>query len=201
MENRRRVAETLGLRTDNFFFLHQVHGHRVVEARRISHPSPHADAVITDKRGIALAIKTADCVPILLCDPERPAVAAIHSGWRGTAKNIIKGTISMMESKYRTKREKIIAAVGPAIGPCCYEVDRTVAAALLDEKELGPSEKDGKFFIDLTSLNIRQLKAEGLEEKNITAINLCTFCHKKFFFSHRRDHGLTGRQISVIMIL
>lgn len=200
IHNRALIARGFGLKTDQFFFLRQVHGNQVVLANGKSAAAPGADAAITDGRHIALAVKTADCVPILLCDPQRPAIGIVHAGWRGTALNIAGATVAEMEKHFGTERENLLAAVGPAIRGCCYEVDDKVLSALTPWVDTRLKKKGEKFYIDLPRINLKQLIASGLKEENIAVINYCTACEAALFFSHRRDQGLTGRQLSFIMI-
>ncbi|HOL59011.1 MAG TPA: peptidoglycan editing factor PgeF [Syntrophales bacterium] len=199
-ENLFVIARAFGFDVGQFFFLHQVHGRKVIRVEGRASTIPDADAAITDQKGLALAIKTADCVPILLCDPERPAIGAVHAGWRGTAGQIAMETVEAMERAFGTKRASLLAALGPGIGACCYEVDERVVSALKRWEGPGIYGKENKFFVDLALINARQLLAADLTEDHIAMMDLCTSCQGHLFFSHRRDRGKTGRQLSFIMI-
>lgn len=199
-ENRSLIARAFGLQETDFLFLRQVHGSDIIVADGQDLRKPEADAVITRRRGLALAIKTADCVPILLCDPEAPAVAAIHAGWRGTAGKIAPRTVSLLEKTYGSRRESLLIAIGPSIRACCYEVDKAVFSQFESWEGSGASKRGNQFYLDLPIINARQLLASGIKEKNMVIVNLCTACEEGLFFSHRREKGITGRQLSFIMI-
>ncbi|HBN08553.1 MAG TPA: peptidoglycan editing factor PgeF [Cyanobacteria bacterium UBA8530] len=177
----------------------QIHGNEVV---RVDHEAEflEGDALITNKAGIPVAVMTADCVPILLNDPVRGAIAAIHAGWRGTEKKIVQATIARMGLEYGTLPKDLFAAIGPAIGPCCYEVGSEVFSELskLPGAEDCLSERSGKTYADLKKLNSHQLKEAGVTEISIS--DSCTRCEKELFFSYRRDGAHAGRMISAIEI-
>ncbi|MCX7981408.1 MAG: peptidoglycan editing factor PgeF [Syntrophales bacterium] len=198
--NRSLIAKNFGLLESDFFFLHQIHSNRVILADKRKNHTQAADAVITQEAGIALAIKTADCVPIFLCDVERLAVAAIHAGWRGTVLNIAPNTVLAMEKNFGTERKKIMAAIGPGIRACCYEVDSEIFSLFAPWEGSGALKKEHKCYVDLAQVNMTQLLKCGIKEENISLIELCTSCEKNLFFSYRREQGRTGRQLSFIMI-
>lgn len=157
------------------------------------------DALITATPGVLLGIKTADCVPVLLADIRNHAVAAVHAGWRGTAANIVSRTLDAMKREWGTVPENIIAAIGPAIGECCFEVGPEVARVF---SGFHPpfAEAEGKQHLDLSEINRWQLKQCGIPAANIESAGLCTFCHSDRFFSYRRDREEAGRMWSVIKI-
>ncbi len=200
-ENRAIAARSCGLPEGRVVFLRQVHGDQVVEARHPVDSEFVADAVMTDRKNLVLTVATADCVPILLCDPERPAIAAVHAGWKGTAMNIVGRTVAEMERRYGAKRNHIVAAIGPSIGECCYTVSGDVAYRLREWQGAGLREEGPQYRVSLSRINRAQLLEAGVEEEHVTAIDLCVSCHEELFFSHRRDHGQTGRQWNFIMIL
>jgi len=150
------------------------------------------DALITDRPGVALSIRTADCFPILLADPEHRAVAAIHAGWRGTEHGIVGRAIDAMRSDFDTSPGQIVAAIGPGIGPCCYEVGQDVA------RRFG---LNGPARIDLAAINRAQLIRAGVPASRIDTLGQCTFCESALFHSYRRDREQAGRMISFIRIL
>lgn len=150
------------------------------------------DALITDRPGVALSIRTADCFPILLADPEHRAVAAIHAGWRGTEQGIVGRTLDAMRSDFDTSLAQIAVAIGPGIGACCYEVGEDVA------RRFGFAAA-GR--IDLAAINREQLIRAGVPPSRIDTLRHCTVCEPKRFFSYRRDREQAGRMISFIRIL
>jgi polyphenol oxidase len=153
-----------------------------------------ADALVTDRPGVTLSIRTADCFPILLADPEHRAIAAIHAGWRGTAEEIVCRTIDTMRSDFGTSPERISAAIGPGIGKCCYEVGEDVARRLGIEG-FG---LDAAGHIDLAAINREQLIRAGVPPSHIDTLGRCTFCDPALFHSYRRDREQAGRMISFI---
>jgi YfiH family protein len=191
------IEYDFGLRTStppaDVVTVHQVHSARVIaNAGEPSRQHEDADALIDNTRGIALGIKTADCVPILLADPERRAIGAVHAGWRGTAQQIVPATLRAMVREYGTRPEAVHAAIGPSIGVCCYEVGREVA------REFG-IEAPSKVHLDLRAINAGQLKAAGVV--NISISNECTMCSPDRYHSFRRDAQSAGRLISWIRLL
>jgi YfiH family protein len=172
--------------------VHQVHSSQVVFNRGVQSRHDDADALIENTPGIAIGVKTADCVPILLADPSHRAVAAIHAGWRGTAASIVGAAIRSMASEFGTRPEDLRAAIGPCIGPCCYQVGPEVA------QEFGVR-APGKVYLDLPALNARQLEAAGVPKPNISTAPVCTRCNPNYH-SFRRDREDAGRMISWIRI-
>jgi hypothetical protein len=166
----------------------------------------NTDSLITNVPSIILAIKTADCVPILLFDHIKKVIGAVHSGWRGTAQNIVGKTIAEMVNVFGSDPSNIIAAIGPCIGSKNYEVGSEVIQKIKtvtsDHNAIFNFDKTsiGKAFLDLTLANFNLLLDSGLKEKNIDAANLCTFSMKDDFFSARRDGSITGRMINGISI-
>jgi YfiH family protein len=147
------------------------------------------DALIDNRLGNLLAVKTADCIPILLVDDEHRAVAAVHAGWRGTVAGIARCTVRAMRKEFSSEPSLLHAAIGPGIGKCCYEVGADVAAQF---GESGPA------HIDLVETNRRQLIEAGIPESRIYAANLCTKCGIEDFHSYRRDKEHAGRMLSFI---
>jgi hypothetical protein len=149
------------------------------------------DALITRTPGVDVSIRTADCFPILLADPETRSVAAVHAGWRGTATHVVQSTLARMHSEFGTNPANVYAAIGPGIGACCYEVGIDVA------REFG---MHAAGTLDLAVENRNQLIAAGLNPDRIETIGACTFCTPAQFFSWRRDHHAAGRMISFIRV-
>jgi len=169
--------------------VHQVHSGRAVFA---AGPGVHgeADALITGQAGFALAIRTADCVPILIADPEHRAVAAVHAGWRGTVSGILTKTLAAMAKRFGTAPEKTLVAIGPAIGPCCFEVGPEVAVQFGHPIE--------NRHVDLIEANRQQVLRAGVPVAQITVSGRCTHCDPTLFHSFRRDREQSGRMVTAI---
>jgi polyphenol oxidase len=150
------------------------------------------DAIITRDPGVPVSVRTADCFPILLADPQTRAIAAIHAGWRGTAAGVVRTSLNRMRSEFGTDPENVYAAIGPGIGRCCYEVGVEVA------RQFGMQERGN---LDLAVENRNQLIAAGLPPERIEQVGGCTFCHPAQFFSWRRDRDRAGRMISFIRVV
>jgi YfiH family protein len=173
--------------------VHQIHSARVISNCGLPQRSEDADALLENTPGIAIGIKTADCVPVLLADPVRRAVAAIHAGWRGTAAGIVLAAIRSMAAGFGTQPEDLHAAIGPSIGPCCYQVGPEVAS------HFGVVATD-RVHLNLRYINARQLEAAGVLPTNISTTSDCTRCQPDDYHSFRRDHEIAGRMISWIRI-
>ena len=204
-------ADTLDL--DSFTAAKQVHGadvRRVTESERGRGARAHADAIpstdalITDLPGVPIGVFTADCVPVFLYDPARPAVGIAHAGWRGTAKSISQKTIEKMRSEFGSEPAKMWAAIGPSIGQCCYEVGADVFdefqgtfeyADILFRKTGGE-----KWHLDLWLANRRQLEGCGVDPRRIIESRICSACNADQFHSARKHGPLAGRTLSVIAI-
>lgn len=155
------------------------------------------DALVTNVPNTMLTILTADCVPVLLYDKTQNVVAAIHAGWKGTAKNIVKETIKTMVKEFNTNPKDLIASIAPSIGKCCYEVDYNVAK-YFEEYEDAFSKKENKYMLDLPHINKLQLQAMEVPLKNIELSNICTSCNVDEYFSYRKESGCSGRFMSII---
>ena len=225
LENRRRFQSALGVGEFPLISLMQFHSD-VVNVFETAPAEPcRGDASVTNQPGLLLGVQTADCVPILLVDPRRRVVAAVHAGWRGTLQRIVMKAIGKMQMEFATKPVDLLAALGPAIGGCCYEVGTEVASAFLarfpkaaewfDELRTGdepdplqwltmmppghqPPAKN--VYLDLRKANRAQLLDAGLSAKNIFVSDLCTACRRDLFFSYRKEGARSGRLLSVIGI-
>ena len=160
------------------------------------------DALITDRRGILLVIRTADCLPVLLSDPERGVVAAVHCGWRGTAAEILPKVVRSLQKEFGSLPSDLTAALGPSIAHACYEVGAEVRSAFAEkgypEDVLLPlRDAPGKYHFDLRAANRYQLGEAGLEEAKIFSISCCTHCEKNLY-SYRRDAQKAGRLLNFI---
>jgi YfiH family protein len=163
-----------------------------------------ADALITHIQGFALAVFTADCLPILLFDPGRGAVGIIHTGWKGTSKAICQKAIEKMKEAFNCAAENILAAMGPCIGPCCYEVDGPVKQAFagsgLPWELMSYPRGRGRWSLDLHQANTYLLELSGVRKENIHRLELCTSCHNDFFYSYRAEGESVGRQLNFIAL-
>ena len=207
-ENYRRLATTIGFSSDKLVLANQTHSDivRVVTQSdcpgSLSHRDyPECDALVTDTPGIALVVFTADCTPILFHDPITGAVGATHAGWRGTANGIAAKTVDTMVSAFGCRREHIRAAIGPNIGPCCFETDGDVPAAMLnalgEEASSYIRQKGEKYFVDLKGLNALWLRRSGVSD--IAISTECTCCATHRFWSHRATKGIRGSQGAIIV--
>ncbi|MFA5182659.1 MAG: peptidoglycan editing factor PgeF [Syntrophales bacterium] len=211
------VAATFGIPRGKFFQVHQVHGDRILaiddaESQTFDPKALNYDAIITNRPGLALCVKTADCVPVLMVDAERRIVAAVHAGWRGTALNISGKVLNELSERYGTRPRDVHAAIGPAIGACCYEVDAKVYQAMEShpgrdiiftpelEAGIGMETETEKWKLNLTLANRHQLQELGVPGENIQDGDLCTSCASEWFYSHRKGEGVTGRMLNFIML-
>lgn len=171
----------------NLATLHQIHSSACIPGEGRSGQLGEGDALLENTPGSVVAVKTADCIPILLIDPVRRAVAAVHAGWRGTAARIAPHAIAAMHDRFGTQPSTLHAAIGPGIGPCCYEVGPEVAAHFGGQ---------GRGKIDLPAINRRQLESAGIPPAQIYVAGLCTMCRPEEFHSYRRDKQAAGRLYS-----
>lgn len=174
----------------------QVHGTKAVKVGEVSEVPAlrraRADILITDRPGIALAARTADCAPLLIFDPRRRVVAAVHSGWRGTVARAGAEAVRVLAEDYGSRIQDLVAGIGPGIMPCHYQVDAPVIAGLREalgrrsRKVLAPDGPD-KARLDLSLTNRLILEQAGVPARQIAEVRLCTFCHPDLFFSYRRQ--------------
>jgi YfiH family protein len=209
-ENYARVSRAAGFDTGRFVFTRQVHGDTVRPCTAADLIEPdgdvpyEADGLITNEKNVPLVISTADCVPILLCDPVRGAVGAVHAGWRGTMRDIAAKAVRRLMAEYGCRPEDIRAAIGPCISACCFETGPEVAdaaRALLGaraEEFILP--RGDKFMVDLKGINARRLEDAGVLPENIDVSDLCTACRSGTFWSHRKTKGQRGGQAALIMM-
>jgi len=157
----------------------------------------NCDALISNQKNVMLTILTADCVPILLFDPTKNIVAAIHAGWKGTKQNILLKTVEKMKTTFNSNPKNILAGIAPSIGKCCYEVDWNVAQHFEHIKD-AYQEKNEKYMLDLPHINRNQLLEAGLDANNIELSHICTACEVDNYFSYRKEEGCSGRFMSMI---
>lgn len=195
LENRRRAAAGLGF--CGLVSARQVHGARVVEVRDAGADPGEADALVTDRPGLLLAVLGADCPGVLLVDPRRRALAVVHSGWRGTLAGVSAAALRELTALYGTRPEDLRAAVGPGISARRYEVGPEVAEALAPlagrEDGLLARGRADRWHVDLSGLIVRGLVALGVPPEAIEVSRLCTFDEQERLFSHRRDGAHAGR--------
>lgn len=210
-ENRRRFLRAFNRDDENIWTLAaawQVHSASVRTVRNVEDArcdEERCDALTTDQPRILLAVKTADCVPVILGDSRTGACAAVHAGWRGTVESIIARTLHRMREEYGTNPSDVRAAIGSAARGCCYEVGADVIETFRerfpDMRDIFNKTRDGHALIDLHEANRRQLTEAGVSPERIHVAALCTMCRTDLFFSYRREksvYGRTGRLLSVI---
>jgi polyphenol oxidase len=163
------------------------------------------DAVITDQPGVTVVVRTADCVPVLVYDRRRKAVAAIHAGWRGALAGILPKTIELMVTRFAIQKGDLRVSIGPSAGYCCYEVDQAVLEPLRRSRQDWPSllrdDRGSKARLDLKGLVRRQATEIGIPEDQITAVNVCTICHPALFYSYRREGRVNGTMLNGIRLV
>ncbi|MGH7832142.1 MAG: peptidoglycan editing factor PgeF [Candidatus Binatia bacterium] len=183
--------------------MRQVHGDRIVDVKdRSLKEAGEADGMATEEHGLFLGVLTADCVPILFSVSGRPLVAVVHAGWRGTLAGIAAKMVRHLEDRYAVRAKLLETALGPSIGPCCYEIGSDVSTPLVQKwgslAENCLAKRNGKSLLDLRKLNRSILEGAGIPPGRIAEIGPCTSCSADEFFSYRREKGETGRQISFI---
>ena len=204
--NWRVVQRLLGAST-RIATLRQMHGSEILTVGDEAGERGEADGLATDRPGVALGVLTADCVPILLVAPQERVVAAVHAGWRGTLAGIVVAAVRHLERGFGVSPTQLQAALGPAIGPCCYEVDCGIADALESRWGRRPeavrrgTHVADKAMVDLRAVNAAQLSVAGVAR--VTPLGPCTRCASAEYFSHRAvsgasGSGVTGRQLSFI---
>lgn len=213
-ENYRRFCAAVGTDAGAVVMSNQIHeaNVRVVTQadRKADLYDPEGyetDGLVTDVPGLALTIFSADCIPVLLYDPRRRVTAAVHAGWRGTALGIADAAVEKMTGLYGCAPEDILAAIGPGIGPCCFETHGDVPDAMLEalgsaaSPYLLPLPRKGKFSVDLKGLNALRLRRVGVTPGHIEVCGDCTCCHPELYWSHRRVGSDRGSQIAMLQLL
>ncbi len=212
LENYARLCHAAGLERNHLVFTKQVHGDvvRVVTAAEsgeglLKSAPPACDALVTGDSGVVLTVFSADCVPILLFDEAAHVAAAVHSGWRGTAKGIVRRALHVMMTQFGARPETVRAAIGPSIGPCCFETHADVPNAMTCAwgALAAPcivNRPDGMFSVNLQELNARLLCDAGVPARQISVSEDCTCCRADRFFSHRRDGLRRGLQVALISL-
>jgi hypothetical protein len=198
------VLEAVALRVQPIWTLRQVHGREVLSIDGAGPdpwppPRPDGDALVTTRRGQAIAVHVADCVPILLCDPVHGVLGAVHAGWRGTVAGVLGAAIAAMTAA-GARPEEIRVGMGPAIGVCCFEVGPEVVTAFRDaDPHADSSIRPGvRARIDLLDANRRRAIVAGVRGDHIAAANLCTACRPDLLVSYRRSGKSAGRMSGLI---
>ncbi len=225
LQNRRRFQSALGASDLELISLNQIHSD-VIHLFDAAPTEPcQGDGSATNRPGLLLGVQTADCVPILLVDPKKRAIAAVHAGWRGTLQRIVAKAIGKMQMQFKTNPADLLAAIGPAIGGCCYEVGTEVAIQFqsqfadapewfdefrtgdepnpiqwLDMMPPGHQPPPKNVLLDLRKANRAQLLHAGLRTANVFYSDLCTACRGDLLFSYRKEGATSGRLLSVIGI-
>jgi len=226
LENRSRFQSALGTADLKLISLKQTHSDVVHLFDSAPSETCQGDALATNRPGLLLGVQTADCVPILLVDPKKRAVVAIHAGWRGSLARIVVKAIGKMQMQYKSNPADLLAAIGPSVGGCCYEVGTEVATQFLSQFAEAPQWFDEfrtgdepnpiqwlnrmppghqpppkNVLLDLRKANRAQLLGAGLRSSNIFVSDLCTACRRDLLFSYRKEGPQGGRLLSVIGLL
>jgi len=214
VSNRKKLTSAIGFPFEAWTSAEQVHGNNIeivtLDMRGKGRMEQldnikDADGIVTNLPDILLTSFYADCVPLFFLDPVKGVIGLAHAGWRGTVLHIAEKMIDSMKYSFHSNVDDIRVAIGPSIGPCCYEVNSQVIDPLIQSMSFIPSEaifdkRDGHFDLDLKKTNEQILKNAGILSKHIEVSTYCTSCHSELFFSHRRDNGKTGRMASWIGI-
>jgi len=187
----------------------QVHGTEALVVDRPIRDSDRFDgewdALVTNQPGVTVTVRTADCVPVLVYDPRRRVVAAIHAGWRGAVADIVPKTLALMHTRFGSSVADLRVSIGPSAGSCCYEVDGPVLHLLRAGFEEWPSVVRGcdgdRARLDLKRLIRRQVERHGVDATQVSAVNLCTICHDDLFYSYRREGRVSGTMVSGIALV
>lgn len=209
--NRRRAYGIYGRDTANVVHAHLVHGAQVSRVTQKNNGTwiGQTDGIITNERGCALTMNFADCAPIMIYDPVNHAVGLGHAGWKGAVVDLPGAVVREMSAEFGSDPAQLLAAVGPAIGPCCYEVGEPLvsqvyeafedADSLFQDPPNGRSRSAGaRPYFNLPEANRRNLQRAGVQQ--ITIADLCTACRTDLFFSHRAEKGQTGRFGTIIIL-
>ena len=212
-QNYNILFSSLGLDPEKAVISHQTHTDniRIVTKEDIGkgiireRDYKDVDGLVTNIPGVALVTQFADCVPLLFFDPKKQVIAASHAGWRGTVLEIGLKTVKIMRELFGSDPADILAAIGPSIGKCCYEVDDPVALEIekisyLKKEKLLFSKGGGKYQLDLKETNRQILINAGIKDSNICVSDLCTCCHSEIFHSHRATAGKRGNLAAVIAL-
>jgi len=202
--NRRRAYGLYGRDTGSVVHAHLVHGNDVARVTRADDGTwaSRVDGIITDEPGCALTMNFADCAPILLYDPRRRAIGIGHAGWKGAIVDLPGAMVRAMQQTFGSRPQDLLAAVGPCIGPCCYEVGQEVISAVHDAfsrpEALLRDNGGARPYFDLPAANRVNLQRAGVQQVEMSGY--CTACRTDLFFSHRAEKGRTGRFGAILML-
>ncbi|MBI5683166.1 MAG: peptidoglycan editing factor PgeF [Deltaproteobacteria bacterium] len=203
--NTAKTSKVFGFTSSKLITVNQVHGDDIViiDGKQSTAKGVCADAITTNLKGVPIGVLTADCLPVILFDPINTAVGIVHAGWRGTLKRIVSKTVSVMNKRWGSSYNQMLAGLGPCVGECCYNVGKDVVerfrTEFSDSRDFIKS-KENEWHLNFKRANYNQLVFLGLLKKNIWVSRYCTSCRKDLFFSYRRDNKETGRQLSFVMI-
>lgn len=212
-ENYRRFLKAIGADGGRIAMTNQVHGGAVrcvttadVKSDPYDKPAYEADGLMTDLPGVALIVYSADCIPILFYDPARRVIAAVHAGWRGTAAGIAAAAVERMRDVYGCQPADILAAIGPGIGPDCFETHEDVPNAMTAALSTAvlrhiTIKENGKFAVDLKNINAMRLEQAGLDPAHIAVSRVCTSCDLDKFWSHRKQGTNRGSMAAAIQLV
>ncbi|AEF18169.1 Multi-copper polyphenol oxidoreductase, laccase [Thermoanaerobacterium xylanolyticum LX-11] len=211
-ENFSRICHVANINYSDMVFSNQVHSDGIRIVNRSDKGKnfgisdiKNADALMTNERGIPIVTFYADCTPLYFLDPVKNIIALAHAGWRGTAKEIGPKTVETMVTAFGSHKKDILAAIGPAIGVCCYEVGKDVADKIsklnINIGDVLLDKGDGKWMLNLEMTNYYELINCGIKDENITLSGLCTSCNAYEFYSYRRDKGATGSMAAFMELI
>lgn len=215
LENRTRFLSAVGIDPKEIVTCRQVHGTHLEQVGKEDRGRgassqetavKDCDGLMTDEAGVPIVLNFADCTPLLFYDAGHQAIAISHGGWRGTEADIAGKTVSMMKETFGSDPKDLLAAVGPAIGPCCFEVGGEVIkqfSHLFSREEmvlLTRKDKGEKYHFDLPRANLILLQRAGIREEHIDASGVCTYCREDLFYSYRKSGGRTGRHMVVMCL-
>ena len=193
------LTQNLSNPIKNIVNIRQVHGSRVLEVTEADlhlQKIIEADAVVTSRKRVPVAVRTADCLPIFIYDPQQDCIGLVHAGWKGTREGVVKNTLKMMRERFSTRNSDLLIAFGPSIRECCYQVGRE----FLEYFPQSILIKNEKFYLDLCLENRNQLREEGVPSGNIRDCGICTV-ENTGCYSYRREGDQSGRMLSVMLMV